>query len=190
MAIFGRKKLTVEELIEALNALSDDDKKKVIAQSTSEDDSEAKEDVADKGDDSQSEQDRVDESVGEQEKLDGDEDTQDAKDRVDESEGEDKVIDETATDDATPTDEQIPDDAKDKEESDDKGDLYKQIEALGARFDAQDEKIAELSERLSHLTDALDSQPFGARPQADDSDAPTLSTEDQIMRSYNPAYRR
>ena len=47
----------------------------------------AKEDVAAKGADSQSEKDRVDESVGEQEKKDGNEDSQSAKDRVDESEG-------------------------------------------------------------------------------------------------------
>lgn len=47
----------------------------------------AKEDVAAKGTDSQSEKDRIDESVGEQEKMDGNEDFQSAKDRVDESEG-------------------------------------------------------------------------------------------------------
>lgn len=47
----------------------------------------AKENVAAKGADSQSEKDRIDESVGEQEKKDGNEDSQSAKDRVDESEG-------------------------------------------------------------------------------------------------------
>jgi len=50
----------------------------------------AKEDVAEKGSDSQTEKDRIDESVGEQEKRDGDENSQNAKDRVDESEGTEK----------------------------------------------------------------------------------------------------
>ena len=51
----------------------------------------AKEDIAKKGDDSQSEKDRIDESVGEQERKDGNENSQTAKDRVDESEGAEKA---------------------------------------------------------------------------------------------------
>ncbi len=51
----------------------------------------AKEDVAENGKDTQTEKDRVDESVGEQEKRDGDENSQSAKDRVDESEGSKKA---------------------------------------------------------------------------------------------------
>lgn len=186
MAIFGKKRLTVEELIEALNGLSDEDKKEVIAKTTSEDVAKAEEDIADKGEDSQSEQDRVDESVGEQEELDDDKDTQTAKDRVDEAEGEDKTT-EDDTDAPVPTDD---DDVENKEDADDQSDVHKQLEALGARFDAQDEKIAELADRLSHIVDALDSQPFGARPQSDDGVAPSLSTDDMVMRSYNRAYRR
>ena len=186
MAIFGKKRLTVEELIEALNGLSDEDKKEVIAKTTSEDVAKAEEDIADKGEDSQSEQDRVDESVGEQEELDDDKDTQTAEDRVDEAEGEDKAT-EDDVDAPVPTDD---DDVKNKEDADDQSDVHKQLEALGARFDAQDEKIAELADRLSHIVDALDSQPFGARPQSDDGVAPSLTTDDMVMRSYNRAYRR
>lgn len=186
MAIFGKKRLTVEELIEALNGLSDEDKKEVIAKTTSEDVAKAEEDIADKGEDSQSEQDRVDESVGEQEELDDDKDTQTAEDRVDEAEGEDNATEDDA-DAPVPTDD---DDVKNKEDADDQSDVHKQLEALGARFDAQDEKIAELADRLSHIVDALDSQPFGARPQSDDGVAPSLSTDDMVMRSYNRAYRR
>lgn len=186
MAIFGKKRLTVKELIEALNGLSDEDKKEVIAKTTSEDVAKAEEDIADKGEDSQSEQDRVDESVGEQEELDDDKDTQTAEDRVDEAEGEDKATEDDA-DAPVPTDD---DDVKNKEDADDQSDVHKQLEALGARFDAQDEKIAELADRLSHIVDALDSQPFGARPQSDDGVAPSLSTDDMVMRSYNRAYRR
>lgn len=47
----------------------------------------AKRDIDEKGSDSQTEKDRIDESVGEQERRDGDENSQSAKDRVDESEG-------------------------------------------------------------------------------------------------------
>ena len=47
----------------------------------------AKEDISEKGPDSQTEKDRIDESVGEQERKDGNENSQSAKDRVDESEG-------------------------------------------------------------------------------------------------------
>lgn len=47
---------------------------------------EAEKDVAEKGPDSQTEKDRIDESVGEQEHLDGNKDSQSAKDRVEESE--------------------------------------------------------------------------------------------------------
>lgn len=56
----------------------------------------AKRDIAEEGKDSQTERDRIDESVGEQERRDGDEDSQDAKDRVDESEGAKKADEERA----------------------------------------------------------------------------------------------
>lgn len=57
---------------------------------------EAKKDVAEKGPDSQTDKDRIDESVGEQEHLDGNKDSQSAKDRVDESEGAMKADEERA----------------------------------------------------------------------------------------------
>ena len=59
---------------------------------------EAREDIAEKGADSQTEKDRIDESVGEQERQDGNEDSQSAKDRVDESEGAEKADEERAKD--------------------------------------------------------------------------------------------
>lgn len=52
---------------------------------------EAEKDIAKSGEDSQTEKDRVDESVAEQEKASGTEDSQSAEDRVDESIGEQKV---------------------------------------------------------------------------------------------------
>lgn len=190
MAIFGRKKeLTKEELIEALNALSDDDKKDVIAKTTGEQVDEAKKDIEDKGDDSQSEKDRIDESVGEQENLDDDEDSQDAKDRVDESKGEEKALedkDEDKKEDAEKSDEDKP---QDNDDAQDKQKLYEMVEALAAKLTATDEKVAELSERLSNVVDGMDNKAFGASPQAEDGGKPELSTDEQVMRSYNRAYR-
>lgn len=190
MAIFGKKKeLTKEELIEALNALSDDDKKDVIAKTTGEQVDEAKKDIEDKGDDSQSEKDRIDESVGEQENLDDDEDSQDAKDRVDESEGEENALedkDEEKKEDAETSDEDKP---QDNDDAQDKQKLYEMVEALAAKLTATDEKVAELSERLSNVVDGMDNKAFGASPQAEDGGKPELSTDEQVMRSYNRAYR-
>ena len=194
MAIFGKKKdLTVDELIAALNALSDEDKKKVLAKTTGEQVEEAKQDVEDKGEDSQSEKDRIDESVGEQEHLDDDEDSQDAKDRVDESEGEEKALDEDKADDADDTKDDNSDDdttaPQDNDEYEDKKDVLEICEAQAARIAALEEQFAELSERLSHVLDAMDNQPFGAQPKGDSSDERGITTDEQVMRSYNRAYR-
>lgn len=110
MAIFGNKKKTVierlDELLAEIDGLPDEEQEKVWAhfdQATGEDKDEsgkpdtseeiekAEEDIAEKGADSQTEQDRVDESVAAQEEEHGQEDSQDAKDRVDEAEGEEKA---------------------------------------------------------------------------------------------------
>lgn len=194
MAIFGKKReLTKDELIEALNALSDDDKKDVIAKTTGEQVDEAKKDIEDKGDDSQSDKDRIDESVGEQEHLDGDEDSQDAKDRVDESEGEKKALDEDKADNADDTrDDKSDDDTpapQDNDEAEDKKNMLEISEAQAARITALEEQFAELSERLSHVLDAMDNQPFGVQPKGDSNDERGITTDEQVMRSYNRAYR-
>ena len=194
MAIFGKKReLTKDELIEALNALSDDDKKDVIAKTTGEQVDEAKKDIEDKGDDSQSDKDRIDESVGEQEHLDGDEDSQDAKDRVDESEGEEKALDEDKADNADDTQDDKSDDdtpaPQDNDEAEDKKNMLEITEAQAARITALEEQFAELSERLSHVLDAMDNQPFGAQPKGDSNDERGITTDEQVMRSYNRAYR-
>jgi len=72
---------------------------------------EAKENIENKGPDSQSETDRVDESVAEKIKDDGDEDSQDAKDRVDESEGEEKTKEEKPEDEGKAS--EVPSESKD-----------------------------------------------------------------------------
>lgn len=194
MAIFGKKReLTKDELIAALNALSDDDKKDVIAKTTGEQVDEAKKDIEDKGDDSQSDKDRIDESVGEQEHLDGDEDSQDAKDRVDESEGEEKALDEDKADNADDTQDNKSDEdttaPQDNDEAEDNKNMLEITEAQAARITALEEQFAELSERLSHVLDAMDNQPFGEQPKGDSNDEREITTDEQVMRSYNRSYR-
>lgn len=87
--MFG-KKTTAEDVMKMFSALPDEEKKKFldgVKPTTEEQIDKAKADIAEKGPDSQTEKDRIDESVGEQEHEDGNEDNQTAKDRVDESEG-------------------------------------------------------------------------------------------------------
>ena len=112
--IFGKKKSTeaqeksvedrLDEILEEIAKLPEERQEAIWKKyDDSEDDSKGKpdteeqiekaeEDIAEKGADSQTEKDRIDESVGEQEKQEGDEDSQDAKDRVDESLGEEKYV--------------------------------------------------------------------------------------------------
>lgn len=90
-----------EEILAAIEKLSDEEKKQIhektgddvaAPETAPEEVAKAKEDIKEDGKDSQSEKDRVDESVAAQEANKGDEDSQDAKDRVDEAEGEDKYL--------------------------------------------------------------------------------------------------
>ena len=91
-----------KKLLEALKAkgYSDDEAEAFINEVTSENEpvkdeiEEAKENIEEKGDDTQTEKDRVDESVGEQIEEKGEGDSQSAKDRVDESEGKEKAEEE------------------------------------------------------------------------------------------------
>ncbi len=113
MALFKKSVPTAEEIVELIEQMSDDEKDKlagILTEDLSDGDidgesddkegetteqiEEAERDIEEKGEDSQSEKDRIDESVGEQEKLDNDEDSQDAKDRVDEAEGEENYLEE------------------------------------------------------------------------------------------------
>lgn len=100
----------------------------------------AKEDIAKKGADSQTEKDRVDESVAAQERAKGEEDSQNAKDRVDESEGAKKA------------------DEKRAEEKNEGAGLDAKIDALIGRMDkliatfearaeAKDDKMARAAEK-------------------------------------------
>lgn len=145
-----------------------------VAPNTEDEIDKAESDIEEKGEDSQSEKDRVNESVGEQEKLDGDEDSQDAKARVDESEGEEKAVEEEKKEDDAKDEERAVEEAKQEDK--------KVFDALVARLDALEDKVGKLLAEQ-------DDKPFGEQPQSDYNDDYSAS-EDAIMRSYNPAYRR
>lgn len=104
MTIFGNKKKSVierlDELLAEIDSLPEEEQEKVWAHfddakeemeddstedkgkpDTEEEIAKAKEDIAEEGKDSQTEKDRIDESVGEQEEADGEEGSQSAKDR-------------------------------------------------------------------------------------------------------------
>lgn len=100
----------------------------------------AKEDIAEKGADSQTEKDRVDESVAAQERAKGEENSQSAKDRVDESEG------------AKKADEKRAEEKKEGAGFDAKidaliGRMDKLIATFEARAEAKDDKMARAAEK-------------------------------------------
>lgn len=189
MAIF-QKKRSLSDLIKELRALSDDDLAKVMEEldvgedddeeegkeTTEEEIEEAEEDIAEKGDDSQTEKDRIDESVAAQEEDSGEEDSQSAKDRVDESEGMEKADDESDnTEDET-------DDTKTDEAEKEKTD-----NALAARFAAIEERMESMAQTLDRLAAAVENKPFGnSRPAAPNGAGGQngMSEDDRIMQSY------
>lgn len=98
------KMANIDEVLRALDELSEDEKEKVRTklknpadkngdgkETTSEQIETAAEHIAEKGADEQSVKDRIDESVAAQERAEGDKDSQTAKDRVDEALGEAKA---------------------------------------------------------------------------------------------------
>lgn len=145
-----------------------DDKSKVT---TGEQIEEAKEDIAEKGPDSQTEKDRIDESVAEQEKQDGNENSQSAKDRVDESEGEEKYLDKEREEETEAEEEMTEEKGKTEETAEDKVN-----DALVARIAALEEKVAKMLESEAK-------EDFGMKaslPQGNESD----EHYDAVMRGY------
>lgn len=175
MAIFGKKRSLEERFNELLAEMGipDDKREALFAQigkmtETAEDDADkpdtseeiekAEEDIAEKGPDSQSVKDRVDESVAAQEEEHGQEDSQDAKDRVDEAEGEERA-EEPASED---TEEQAEQDV---------------LKQLAARISALEETIAKLTD--SHADGDFGMQPV-APPQGDTSE----QINEAVLRGY------
>lgn len=171
------KKLSKEDVIKAIEAMSDEEQSdlydELLARAKAGDDEtadkgesetekqidKAEEDIAEKGTDSQTEKDRIDESVGEQEKQDGNEDSQDAKDRVDESLGESEA-------------ERV--EAEDNEEVN---------SALGARISALEEQLADMSERLEQMLSKYEDKDFGAKPGSR-SEKPATEDDEAYMDAY------
>lgn len=188
MALF-KKKMSKEDIIAAIKALSDEEQMELFEEMASEleeqegapnetaepkaqeqDDVEAKgeseteeqidkaeEDIAEKGADSQTEKDRIDESVGEQEAEDGNKDSQDAKDRVDESEAESERVE-----------------AEDKEEVN---------SALGARITALEEQFNSLADRLEQMLSNLENKDFGAH-HGGGAEKPATEDDEAYMDAY------
>ena len=158
MGLFGKKDETLDEMLEKLRGhmkgMTDEERKKVMDKlsddggkvTTGEQIEKAKEDIAEKGKDSQTEKDRIDESVGEQEKQDGNEDSQSAKDRVDESEGEEKALKEEGKADGEKHDEAAEEDRLAKLEA--KVDML--VEKLAGQFGWNDED-AEKAEKAKKV---------------------------------------
>lgn len=145
-----------------------DDKSKVT---TGEQIEEAKEDIAEKGPDSQTEKDREVESVAMQEKEDGNEDSQSAKDRIDEHDGEEKAIEEKREEKTEAAEEMTEEKGKTEETAEDKVN-----DALMARLAALEEKVAKILE-------AEENEDFGMKselPQGNESD----EHYDAVMRGY------
>lgn len=189
--MFGKKK-TAEDLLELYKQLSEEERAKFDEAhgkkpDTTEEVAEAKEDIADKGEDTQTEKDRVDESVAAQEEDTGTEDTQTAEDRVDEAEGEDKAKEEEK---AETEGEKTEEEAKPEPEQpetldtgrDDRG--AEVLEMQSARMDAVEAQLAELVKRFETLVDNLDRRSFGgAKPSAptQENDRDEMS---DVMRNY------
>jgi hypothetical protein len=166
MALFNKKPTTADEIMALIKGLSGEELDKLGEMLTADDDDngkpdteemidKAEENIEEKGADEQTKEDRVDESVAEQEKDEGDENSQDAKDRVDESEGEERHEEEEA-------------ERKDEEN-------YR--EALNAR-------IEELEERLAKVIESLENKPFGDhKPELNEGENDDTE-ESPIMANY------
>lgn len=162
--LFGKK--TADDVLKLFSMLSEEEQAKVLEGlkgPDTEDEAqaaEAEEHIEEKGEENgteeQSAQDIEDESVGEQEKLDGDEDSQTAEDRIDESEGAQAYDEENAADTAENATEQAKEDGGDK--------FNEVLQALAAKIEAAEAKIASLEEALSDRVQKDNDQDFGSSP--------------------------
>lgn len=162
--LFGKK--TADDVLKLFSMLSEEEQAKVLEGlkgPDTEDEAqaaEAEEHIEEKGEENgteeQSAQDIEDESVGEQEKLDGDEDSQTAEDRIDESEGTQAYDEVNAAESAEDATEQAKEDGGDK--------FSEVLQALAAKVEAAEAKIASLEEALSDRVQKDNDQDFGSSP--------------------------
>ena len=181
--MFG-KKPTAEDLLKMYAALPDDEKEAFdkAHKRTDEQIEEAEENVAEQGADTQTEEERVDESVTAQEKDENDENTQDAKDRVEEAEGAEKAdTEEKAEEEAEEAQEDI-----DEQEGEDE-DMRKAYEA---RLAEMNERIAALTERLDKMVEALDTASEFGRKAELSTEEKDEGTDSPVMRNYRAKANR
>jgi hypothetical protein len=164
--------LVEDELDEEIEDVDKNDSGKEEAEMTQDerDIAEAKKDIAEKGSDSQTEKDRIDESVGEQEKADGDENSQDAKDRVDESEGTEKADEERH--------EASQEDRLDKIENL----LLKVVEMLTPKKTEEQEAVEESAKEIYGLGNGVFSDSKGTVEEKKITSADVARTINKIMR--------
>jgi hypothetical protein len=130
----------------------------------------AEEDIAEKGPDTQSEKDRVDEAVGDDLKYEKKEDSQTADDRVNESEGEEKKLEEENEE---PTDPSVSD-MKEVEEPEEKP-----KEATDAGYG---DKFKALEERLGLLEKVVEKMGKSPKPVVDRDEVGKL---ERLKRQYS-----
>lgn len=168
MTLFNKTPKTAEEIMKLIKGLSDEELDKLGDMLSADDDEDGKpdteemidkaeENIKEKGKDTQTEEDRVDESVAAQEKADGEEDSQDAKDRVDEAEAEEEM-----------------EEGKEEEKEEDKEDVNA---ALISRIES-------LESLVQKLVEAFEDKPFGNNSPEHTETESEYSDESPIMRSY------
>lgn len=191
--MFGKKK-TAEDLLELYNQLSEEERAKFDEAhgkkpDTTEEVAEAKKDIAEKGEDTQTEKDRVDESVAAQEEDTGTEDTQTAKDRVDEAEGENKAKEEEET---KPEGEESKGEGESETVDTGRDDRSAEVlEMQSKRMDAVESQLAELVKRFETLVENLDRRSFGgAKPSAPTQENDREEMSDVMRNYYARAVRR
>lgn len=188
MGLFNKKPKTAEDILKLIKELPDDEFDKLSDMLlTDEDDNgkpdtieqidKAKENIEAKGEDTQTEEDRIDESVAEQEKAEGDEDSQDAKDRVDEAEGEEEHLEEEKEEETEPIAEET-EEVEETEEEPIEDEKNKVFEALTQRLTALEEKVATIVSNYDKGT-------FGNHsPEVNEMENDGRTEDSKVMQSY------
>ncbi len=181
MGLF-KKTLSVEEIAKAIAALSEEDKEKVIAtlQSTTDEQTSEQNDGTENASATQNECDNALDTATE--------DTEDGATS-------DNVADSTddAEEPAIENADESTEDGTDETNTDDSEEHHDEvIQALTARIEALESRVAEYAEIIGSIADLNSSDgPLGASAQADVGAADdALSEDDKIMRKYNPNWRR
>lgn len=170
--MFGKKKMTLDEIKKAYADLSDEEKK----------------------DFKQSVEDRVDESVAAQKSADVTEDSQSAEDRVDESEGLREESNaptslESPMEQPPQPNEGITGSAESEVETSEQQEREdERVAALVARIDALEEQFGKAMETIEKLMSASEDNDFGLTPSP--SNGSENGDDERIMSSYYKKNKR